>query len=97
MVPAAPAVSQATCTNGAVTAPAILLADTPGITYTRAPDSPYDGTKDATVIVTATLADGYEWGQMPDGWTRQGPVRATFVGHVDGRRPVGWRRRSGRR
>ncbi len=77
--PVAPTVTQATCTAGVVTVPTIVLGTTTGIIYEVAPPGPYDGTKDVTVTVTATLADGYEWGQIPERWQKLGPARATFT------------------
>ena len=79
VIPVAPAVNQATCANGAVTAPSIVPPATAGITYTLAPPGPFVGTQNATVTVTATLADGSKWGQMTAGWTQQSPTTATFV------------------
>ena len=68
--PVAPTVTQATCTNGVVTRRRSCWPTTPaGVTYAADPQGPYDGTVDTTVTVTATLADGFAWGQMPDGWT----------------------------
>ena len=69
--PLNPAVVQATCTNGAVTAPTITPQPTPGVTYTLSPAGPYNGTQTYTVTVTATLANGYAWvDPMPTGWTK---------------------------
>ena len=74
--------TQATCTAGVVTVPTVTPATGPtGVTYALDPPGPYDpGTDDYTVTVTATLADGLAWGQMPAGWTRgQSPTTATFT------------------
>ncbi len=77
--PVAPTVTQATCTAGVVTVPTIVLGTTTGIIYEVAPPGPYDGTKNAIVTVTAILADGYEWGQIPERWQKLGPARATYT------------------
>ena len=72
--------SQATCTNGAVTAPTITPATTTGVTYTaRRPPGPYVGTVTTVVTVTATLAAGSGWARpLPTGWTEVTPTTATF-------------------
>ncbi len=74
-----PALTQATCTNGVVTAPTLTLAETPGIVYTANPQPPYAAGQ--TVIVTATLEEGYAFpSPLPDGWTRtDGPTAALFI------------------
>jgi hypothetical protein len=43
------------------------------------PAGPYVGARDTTVTVTATLTDGYEWAQMPSGWTQVDDDAATFT------------------
>ena len=68
VAPVAPTVTQATCVNGAVTAPTIGLASTTGVTYVALPPPTYSGTVDTPVIVRALLQTGYAWSQMPDGW-----------------------------
>ncbi|MCF4122461.1 hypothetical protein L1785_15895, partial [Antribacter sp. KLBMP9083] len=75
VMPVNPTVTQAVCVGGVVTAPTLVLATTTGITYTVAPAGPY--TAGQTVTVTATLADGFAWGDMPAGWTQQSPTVAT--------------------
>ena len=78
-VPVAPTVTQPTCSGGVVTTPTIVLATTPaGVSYASSPAGPYDGTVDTPVTVTATLADGFEWGPLPDGWVEVDPVTATY-------------------
>ena len=96
--PVGPFVTQASCVNGVVTAPTIDLATTsPGISYVVNPPGPYDGTKTYTdIVVTATLAPGFEWGQMPPGWVQVDDGTATFnVTLVGTSCAVGrrWRRR----
>ena len=72
--------TQATCSGGVVTTPTVVLAGTPpGSSYVVDPPGPYDGTVDTTVTVTATLVDGFAWGQMPAGWTQVDLVTATFT------------------
>ena len=78
--PVAPTVTQASCVNGVVTAPTVVLATTPqGVSYVADPQGPYVGTVDTPVTITASLAAGFEWGQMPDGWTAVDLVTATFA------------------
>ena len=79
VAPADPTVTQATCANGAVTVPEITLLETTGVVYVLDPAGPYVGTQDTTVAVTATLADGFEWDQIPPGWTRVDATTATFT------------------
>ena len=76
---AAPTVTQATCTSGAVSDPSIALPDTPGVVYVLAPPDLGDGTSDLAVTVTATLLDGFSWDQMPEGWKRVDAAVATFA------------------
>ena len=68
--PVEPEVSQATCANGVVTVPTVTPATGPtGVIYAVDPAGAYDAARRIyTVTVTATLADGYGWGQLPDGW-----------------------------
>ena len=77
--PVAPTVTQATCTNGAVTAPLITLPVTSGVAYTLDPNGPYDGAKNTDVVVTASIDDGFEWGPMGTGWVRVDATTATFA------------------
>ena len=81
VVPVDPTVTQATCVDGVVTVPTVVPATAPaGVTYALDPPGPYDpGTDDYTVTVTATLADGLEWGTMPPGWTYVDATTATFT------------------
>ncbi|QOR71069.1 hypothetical protein IM660_01775 [Ruania alkalisoli] len=65
--PQSPALAQAICTDGHLVPPALTLADTPGITYTADPEAPYMSGQ--TVEVTASLAEGYVWGDVDDMWT----------------------------
>jgi hypothetical protein len=78
VLPAAPFVTPATCANGAVSSPSIGLPGTPGIVYAYAPTDLGNGSADVPVTVTAILLDGYEWGQLPTGWTRVDAATATF-------------------
>ena len=83
--PVSPTVTQATCRNGVVTQPTVVLATTPpGVSYVRTPQGPYSGTVDTAVAVRATLADGFEWGQMPDGWLQVDLVTAQFTVNLVG-------------
>ena len=76
--PTDPTVIQATCANGVVTEPTIVLPATTGITYVADPQGPYDGAADGEVAVSAVARPGYGWEQMPAGWTEVDPARATF-------------------
>ena len=97
--PVGPFVTQASCVNGVVTAPTIDLATTsPGISYVVNPPGPYDGTKTYTdIVVTATLAPGFSWGQMPPGWVQVDGGTATFNVTLIGTSCAMWRRRWRRR
>ena len=53
-----------------------------GVSYVARPPGPYSGTVDTTVTVRATLADGFAWGQMPDGWV-PGATSSTALFTVD--------------
>ncbi len=80
VAPADPTVTQATCANGEVHGAEITLPTTPGVVYRWSrPElgDGYDGT--VTVTVTATVADGFEWGQMPRGWSGSMTTTATFT------------------
>ncbi len=43
-----------------------------------APGGPYDGTVTTQVTVTATLAPGYVWAQLPTGWSQQNSTTAIY-------------------
>ena len=60
---AAAIVTVAECSAGNVVPSSITLAFTPGVAYTLDPPGPYDPLVETTVIVTATLADGFARGQ----------------------------------
>lgn len=75
VIPVAPSVTDAVCTGGALIDPIVTAANTNGITYRIDGDI----VAGAAVTVTATLADGYEWGTMPEGWTRVDTTTATFT------------------
>jgi LPXTG-motif cell wall-anchored protein len=78
--PLNPDVVPATCANGEVTEPTIVPQATDGITYGADPPGPYEGTEDVEVTVTATLGDGYAWGDsLPTGWTQIDLVTADFT------------------
>ncbi len=77
--PVTPAVFHATCVNGQVTEPMIVLPQTAGITYVVDPAGPYDGRKDTAVTVTASAQPGYGWASMASGWTQQDSYRASFT------------------
>ncbi|MGC4108739.1 MAG: hypothetical protein QM753_20645 [Thermomicrobiales bacterium] len=79
VVPVAPAVTNAVCTGGALTTPSVIPATTEGITYTMTGEVVNGG----TVIVTATVKDGYGWGTMPTGWTKVNDSTATFTVELD--------------
>ncbi len=76
--PVTPAITQASCVNGTVVAPSISLPVTTGIIYRVDPPGPYEGSEDTTVTVTATLVDGYEWGDLPEGWEGADTATATL-------------------
>ncbi|SEE85300.1 InlB B-repeat-containing protein [Ruania alba] len=75
-VPESPDLTQAVCVDGDLSDPTLTLAETEGITSMASPRGGYQAGD--SVIVTATLADGYAWGELPDGWTERSPTEATF-------------------
>ncbi len=96
-LPVAPEVVMASCAvDGAVVPASVTLASTPGIVYTVAPAEPYDPAVDTEVVVTATLEQGYAWGDVgtaaPVGFARSSSGRsrslpgAGFVMAL----PTGW-------
>ena len=68
--PVNPEIRLATCANGEVTVPTVTAATGPtGISYVVDPAGALTpGTVAHIVTVTATLADGYGWGQLGTGW-----------------------------
>ncbi len=85
----------ATCVAGDLTPPTVTLAVTPGVTYVADPPGPYDPSVPTDIVVTATLADGFEWDTGPAAfgfrtaaapqqavsaeWTIVDPTTATFA------------------
>ena len=78
VAPADPDVTGATCAAGEVSPPSIGLPTTEGVTYVLAPVRLGDGTAPVEVRVTATLADGYEWGTIGGDWQRVDATTATL-------------------
>lgn len=74
IVPENPTVVPAVCVEGEVTKPVVTLPETSGVTYTIDGDIVAGG----TVVVQATLDDGYSWGDMPEGWTPVSTTTAIF-------------------
>ena len=79
MLPLQPVVTQATCANGAVTTPTVVLVVTPGVTYELSPSGAYNGAVTTVVTVTATVVDGFGWGQVSLPWTKVSDLRATMT------------------
>ena len=73
-----PVVTQATCANGAVTTPTVVLVVTPGVTYELSPSGAYNGAVTTEVTVTAKVVDGFGWGQVSLPWTKVSDLRATM-------------------
>jgi hypothetical protein len=69
-MPTAPTVTQTACRTGSTTptAPTIVLASTPGVTYTTNKSAPYRAGE--TVLVTATATKGHFFASPPSGWTK---------------------------
>src|SRR5699024_412866 len=67
-VPVAPEVSNAVCTDGVLTDPSVTPVATRGVTYDLDEDDVVNG---GSVEITATIMDGFAWGDLSDsGWTR---------------------------
>ena len=68
--PANPEIHLASCAAGVVTVPTVVAASGPtGVSYVVEPAGALTpGTATHTVTVTATVADGYSWGQLGAGW-----------------------------
>src|SRR5699024_7760397 len=80
VIPAAPIVNQAVCADGTITEPTVMPQETTGIAY----DLDGDVVNGGTVIVTATLEDGYSWAEtLPAGWTQVDSTTATFTVELD--------------
>ncbi|HWK80686.1 MAG TPA: hypothetical protein VNP95_07950, partial [Thermomicrobiales bacterium] len=80
VVPAIPAVEQGHCsTSGAVIDPNVSVGPAEGIVFAIDGDLVPGG----TVVVTATLTDGYAWGELPAGWTRVSSTTATYAVTLD--------------
>ena len=79
VLPLQPVVTQATCANGAVTTPTVVLVVTPGVTYELSPSGAYNGAVTTVVTVTATVVDGFAWGQVSLPWTKVSDLRATMT------------------
>ncbi|SEE85320.1 hypothetical protein [Ruania alba] len=60
-LPEPPSVDDGDCEDGAGVPPSLTLGETAGITYSVDPSEPYEPGQ--TVTVTATLAEGYSWGE----------------------------------
>ncbi len=75
--PAGPSVTESVCEAGAPTAPTLTLAETEGVTYSVDPEGPFTAGQEVTV--TAVLADGYEWGDLPEGWVEVDATTATLA------------------
>lgn len=75
VAPVDPKITEAVCTGGVLVAPSVTPAETDGIVYT------IEGgvTPGSTVLVKATLEDGYSWAALPDGWTLVDDAKATFT------------------
>ena len=78
VTPAAPTVTEAVCTDGGLSSPSLVFANTDGVTYTVDPAEPY--VSGQSVIVTAILdAAGVAWGDaVPAGWTAVDDQTATL-------------------
>ena len=83
VTPAAPAVKQAVCAGGVVSAPMLELAGTTGMTYAADPPGPYLAGQ--SVTVTATLdPTGVAWpATLPPAWLRTSDTVATLVVKFD--------------
>lgn len=74
IVPGMPEVTPAVCEEGKVVDPSVVVPTTPGVTYTTSGEAKAGG----KMTITATIGDGYEWGELPAGWTKVDPTTATY-------------------
>ena len=74
VVPGMPEVTPAVCEEGKVVDPSVVVPTTPGVTYTTSGEAKAGG----KMTITATIGDGYEWGELPAGWTKVDPTTATY-------------------
>jgi hypothetical protein len=91
VVPLAPTVTNADCTNGGLTIPTIAVQSANGITYTMTRSNAAENSMVATdliiaqfapgdiVTITAVIGDGKSWGTMPPGWTLVDEKTATYT------------------
>ncbi len=77
MSPVDPEVSEAKCELGVVNPPTLTTANTDKITYSVAPAGPYSPGQ--TVIVTATLAQGFAWPPDLGNWVATSPTQAAIT------------------
>jgi hypothetical protein len=95
VVPLAPIVTNADCTNGGLTIPTIAVQSADGITYTLSKSDVAEDNMVAadliiaqfapgdTVTITAVIGDGKSWGTMPPGWTVIDEKTATYTIQLD--------------
>ena len=92
VAPVAPSVTPATCVDGEVIEPTISLPTTAGVVYAVDPPGPYGSRRPTDVVVTASLLDGFAWGELPSGWRLTKPDRGVvprLVAGVSGVRNTG--------
>ena len=84
--PVAPTVTQASCVDGVVTVPTVVLATTPqGVSYVADPQPPYDGTVDYAGDDHGDVGRRVRMGQRcPIGWDETDPATAMFVVELQG-------------
>ncbi|RPF20674.1 InlB B-repeat-containing protein [Myceligenerans xiligouense] len=77
VVPEYPEVTQSECVDGEATEPTIVLPEDGALLYTADPEGPYEPGQE--VVVTATLTQGYTWGELPEGWMQVSDTEAEYV------------------
>ncbi|WP_144882193.1 LPXTG cell wall anchor domain-containing protein, partial [Isoptericola variabilis] len=75
--PVEPIVDEAVCVGGELFPPMLTVPDSEGIVYTVDAEAPY--APGQTVTVTADLEQGFEWGEVGEGWEIVSSTRATFT------------------
>ncbi|WP_460707974.1 hypothetical protein, partial [Myceligenerans halotolerans] len=81
VLPEDPMVTQSKCVHGEPTEPMIVLPEDGVVTYVADPEGPYEPGQEVTI--TAELAVGHGWGELPESWNQIGHLKAEFIVQLD--------------